>query len=277
MREVCHMDSVRLENFGKDLGLMHKMVVTGRKVGTSKELSAFFARLAHDEDLFRSTMDSILNRVRLTATEQLALKILGKGKVIGHTDACRIWQVNQSETEPVMPYSKEIIRQAAECNQNGGEDWRLVYCTGLSLRAQFEIMGDNRKKQPCFDKDYKWWCESQQDEWANKPIEAGYRLLDFSCPFTSKNWTSQNEAITASGDQFTRAEEQAVVEACLSNYIVNNEERLLQDRYHWGHLQASNGYLVCVGYFADSGFFVNRSRDGYVGDRLGVVRAWKSA
>jgi hypothetical protein len=43
-------NTVRPEDFGKDLGLIHEVVVTGRKVGAG---CRFWARLAHDEDLFR--------------------------------------------------------------------------------------------------------------------------------------------------------------------------------------------------------------------------------
>lgn len=269
------MGTVRLDEFGSDHGLIHEAVVTGRKIATPGELRMFFSKLAHDENLFSSLLDSALNRVGLTAAERLAVEILGEGKVLGYKDVHRVWQIDLPEDEPVMPYTEEILTLAAERNQNG-EDWRLVYCTGLSLRAQLEVMGDNRKKQPCFDKDYTWWRESQQDEWANKPIEPGYRLLDFSCSFTSMDWQAQNDAITASGEQFARAEEQAVAEACFSNYVVNGKERLLQGRYHWGRLQPADGLLVCVGRFDDVGFFVGNYWDDDAHGSLGAVRVWKS-
>lgn len=38
------------EEFGKDLGLVHEAVITGRKIGVGRD---FWSRLAHDEDLFR--------------------------------------------------------------------------------------------------------------------------------------------------------------------------------------------------------------------------------
>lgn len=50
-------DIVRQEEFGKDLGLIHEVVVTGRKVGATKE---FWSKLAHNEDLFRSVVSQIL-------------------------------------------------------------------------------------------------------------------------------------------------------------------------------------------------------------------------
>jgi hypothetical protein len=48
------------EEFGKDIGLIHEVVVTGRKVGATKE---FWAKLAHDEDLFRSVVSQVLQVV----------------------------------------------------------------------------------------------------------------------------------------------------------------------------------------------------------------------
>lgn len=42
-------DTARLDEFGKDLGLIHEVIVTGRKVGADR---AFWAALAHDEDRF---------------------------------------------------------------------------------------------------------------------------------------------------------------------------------------------------------------------------------
>jgi len=45
------------EEFGKDFGLIHEVVVTGRKVGATKE---FWAKLAHNEDLFRSIVSRVI-------------------------------------------------------------------------------------------------------------------------------------------------------------------------------------------------------------------------
>jgi len=41
------------EEFGKDIGLVHEAVVTGRKIGAGKE---FWSKLAHDEELFRQVV-----------------------------------------------------------------------------------------------------------------------------------------------------------------------------------------------------------------------------
>jgi hypothetical protein len=49
MSEAARRD----EDLGKDQGLIHEAVVTGRKVGAGK---AFWAKLAHNEDLFRKVV-----------------------------------------------------------------------------------------------------------------------------------------------------------------------------------------------------------------------------
>jgi len=111
------MSTVRLDDFGRDLGLVHEAIVTGRKVGTPSELQAFFARLAHDEDMFRSVMDNVLNRVGMTEAERMALEILGPGKVLGYQDVCRVWQADLPETEPATLFTEDIL---SECANDAG-------------------------------------------------------------------------------------------------------------------------------------------------------------
>ena len=44
------------EQFGKDLGLMHEVIVTGRKVGAGRD---FWAALAHNEEMFKKVVDLV--------------------------------------------------------------------------------------------------------------------------------------------------------------------------------------------------------------------------
>ncbi len=51
------MDStVSLGNFGKDLGLMHELVLAGRKLGVGSD---FFSKLAHNPMLFRRVIEMV--------------------------------------------------------------------------------------------------------------------------------------------------------------------------------------------------------------------------
>lgn len=190
-----------------------------------------------------------------TEPEQLAVSILGAKSVFGIESVMRVWDNHPlPETMPVVPFSEETLRQCAEENKSGA-DWRLVWVNGFSLRQQEQIRGHNRKKQPCFDPDWTWWLGSDQDEWANQAIEAGYRLFDFNGRFASMNWQRQEDEIAKLGASFERAEEQAVTEACLSIFMIT-KKRLLRDWYHWGRLQTAGGYRVSVGCFDDRGFHV---------------------
>jgi hypothetical protein len=48
--------------FGEDHGLIHEVVVTGRRVGAGRE---FYSRLAHDESLFRRTVQFVMGVICL--------------------------------------------------------------------------------------------------------------------------------------------------------------------------------------------------------------------
>ncbi len=55
--------STSVSEFGKDSGLVHEAVVTGRKVGASQ---TFWSRLAHNEDLFRRVVKEVMQMVVAT-------------------------------------------------------------------------------------------------------------------------------------------------------------------------------------------------------------------
>lgn len=213
----------------------------------------------------------------LTDVEQVALGILGTGKVLGFRNVICVWNAGLPEAEPVMPFSEDILRECAEANAQGTADWRLAYALGLSLRQQQEIRGWNRKKPPCFNPDVKWWLESQQDFWAIKTVEPGYRLYNFAKMFANLHWDVQEEKIAELGNQFERAEEQAVTEICFSSYQLNGKEYLLPDWYHWGKLRASGGCRVCVGRSGHRGFGVRDYWDGGPHGSLAVVLSRKAA
>jgi hypothetical protein len=244
--------------FGKDMGLVHEAVVTGRKVGAGTD---FWAALAHDEGLFRRVVGIVLPcLIGMTEAELMASSILGSGKMIGYRDATRAWNANLLETEPDLPFSEATLTQCAEENKKGA-DWRVVWVNGLSLRKQREFQGFNRRKQPCFDPDYTWWMDNAQDPWANQTVEAGYRLLDFSARYRNMTWAAQSDEIAILGEDYERAEEQAVAEATFTIYLASGakKERVLRNWYHWGRLRTDGGPRVSVGHFDEDGFRV----DGY--------------
>lgn len=65
--------AVSVSEFGKDHGLIHEAVVTGRKVGAG---ATFWSRLAHDENLFRKIVREVIQMV-VTARPFDPVKFLG--------------------------------------------------------------------------------------------------------------------------------------------------------------------------------------------------------
>lgn len=192
-----------------------------------------------------------------TPSEKNAADTLGSERITGYLTAHQIWGVELSENSlPVILFSKDVLKQCAEENKNGA-DWRVVYVHGFSLRKQEEIRGRDRDNQPCFDPDWTWWLKSSEKEWSEQPVEAGYRLFDFSGRFGNKTHEEQDILISKTGFDDEWAEEQAVTEACFTFYLLSGgKERLLPDFYHRGKLVDSDGDRVVVGDFDDDGFSV---------------------
>lgn len=198
----------------------------------------------------------------LTKSEQMAAEILGAGKVVGYQNATQVWNIDPPEIEPVMTFSLETLEQCAEGNKKG-TDWRVVWIDGLSMCQQEKIRGRNREKRPCFNPDYTWFLEKQQDSWANQPVEAGYQLLDFAGRFGNMKWQVQEDEIGKLGSCFERAKEQVVAEAYFTIYMVSGaKECLLEDWYHWGRLLTANSSHVFVGNFYGGGLRVCGCWDG---------------
>jgi len=248
---------------------------------TPAQLKEFFGQI----DTGKITKDGLQTFLRgdfaqpspLTEGEWMVAEILGPSKAFGYQDICRTWQTDIPETEPTMLYTEDILRECAEANAADTANWRFAYANGLDPLSQREFIGWNRKKQPCFDPDWTWWLESQQDGWAKQAVEPGYRLFDFTKRFSNLRWDVQGKEITRLGDQLERAEEQAVAEICFSTFLLNKGERLIPNWYHWGRLRAASGNHVNVGFFDQLGFDVRDRWNGLPNDDLGVVLSRKSA
>ncbi len=265
--------------FGKDHGLIHEMIVTGRKVGAG---TAFYSALAHSEELFARTVAfvarggeevvrEVVVSIPLTQAETAAIAILGQSKVLTRAQA-------RGETEFPLRYSEAALRACAEEN-TGGADWRLVYLRGNSLRVERERVGTNRKQQPCFDPDYTWMMGPAEDGWATQGFEPGYYLLDMKGRFGANAWARQDERIAELGPEFIRAHEAMVSEAALRTFEATGEW-LLPNWYHWGRFLASGGDRVCVGDFNRQGWNVGSghpSWDGYDFLRVCVLRKFDIA
>lgn len=169
-----------------------------------------------------------------------------KIKIISHEEVAKLWSVAAPKDIRIR-YSEETLKEVIKANK-WGEDWRLCYYSGQSLRQMREKLGTDNSSQPCFyNNDY--WLDSRQDYWANIGVESGYYLLNFKGKFDGENWDVQERLISELGPVYERCHENIVVEAILSNYRVNNGERLLEDWCHLGKELDSARFRVKVGYF----------------------------
>ena len=278
------MDSVMVRpeetdaaEFGKDQGLIHEVIVTGRKVGAG---TAFYSALAHSEELFARTVafvarggEEVVREVGayipLTEAERMAIDILGQSKVLTRAQA-------RGGAEFSLRYSKTVLHACAEENAKEA-DWRLVYLRGNSLRAERVRVGTNRKQQPCFDPDYVWMMSLAEDGWATQGFEPGYYLLDMNGRFGAAAWTKQGKKIAELGPEFVRAHEAMVTEAALRIFQATGE-RLLANWWHWGRSLASGRRRVSVGSLAGRGWRVYDydCRPPWAGDAgLRVCLHWK--
>ncbi len=284
MREsMVRQDLTReVVEFGKDIGVIHEMIITGRKVGASRN---FYSALAHNEELFAKTVafverggDDIVRKVvvsiPLTEAEKAAVTILGASKVLTRGQA-------KGEIELPIRYSEDALdtlRVCAKGNAEWSRDWRMVYLSGNSLRQERLRVGDDRKCQPCFDKNRRWWLESNEDDWATGKFEPGYYLIDFNGRFGRTSWSDQEKEIAKLGSGFERAHEAMVTEAALRIFDATGE-RLLPNWLHWGRSLGSDGGRVNVGDFGSRGWVVSGChpyQDAYDGLRVCLSRKFQN-
>ncbi|MBI5765742.1 hypothetical protein HZA71_00765, partial [Candidatus Falkowbacteria bacterium] len=107
-----------------------------------------------------------------------AIEILGPNNVITADAEARAWNREVVMSDAPVRYTEATLLQAAEENKTGQADWRLVFVGENSLRNMREIIGTDRKKQPCFHKDSTWWLGVSEDAWAAKQSQVGYYLVD---------------------------------------------------------------------------------------------------
>ena len=108
--------TVRPEEFGKEHGLIHEVVVTGRKVGADHE---FWARLAHDEEIFRQVVSlvrgeaAVLEDFFLFTTSALTLNELWERNQDLFFQGSDRWWKDQSFANKEGKVGKLLLRTSA--------------------------------------------------------------------------------------------------------------------------------------------------------------------
>jgi len=251
-------------SFGRDHGLLHELVVTGRKVGADR---VFYARLAHNEKLFGKVVSFV--RDYSSTTQERAREIMSKN-FFGVEEAVKHFGVNPTRQQLAVlseiPFSEAVLEESKYTHV-------LVAVFPLSI---LEIRDKVKhielpSGQPLLSAQ-SWYDE---ESFAKERGEVTWQLVrktpvDDS---TSKNWQEQ-QALIAKNDEVPSA--RVMVYTIVGHYLATGEH-LFEHIYVRTSSVGSDGRCVDVGGFGSDGLFVDDDWVGAPGGGLGVSSARKPA
>jgi hypothetical protein len=102
------------DDFGRDYGLIHEAVVSGRKAGAGRE---FWAKLAHDRTLFGKVVTFVRGAHFVGTTQNRAFEIMGPN-FFGVADAIQHFQVIPSPHKlddlSRVPFSEQTLEECRD-------------------------------------------------------------------------------------------------------------------------------------------------------------------
>lgn len=244
------------EEFGKDFGLVHEAIVTGRKVGAGKD---FWSKLAHDEALFQRVVELVdpLPTVTLTVSQERAREIMGSN-FHGPDQVAEHFRVRFTEDElgrlAEVPFSEDVLESCKDTH---------ILVAGYPL----SILEVKKRAKPHF-----WnqdWYIGEPFAKKTKPELRWYLVRKTAVPNSfSKTWAEQQELLETS----------FVPQACVMVYSIvlhflATGERLFERTYVRCQDVDSGGYRVDVGRFDAGGLGVRSLWDDGRSDRLGLAAA----
>ena len=264
------------ENFGKDNGLIHEAVVTGRKVGAGQN---FWAKLAHDEELFEkvvalvagngiiASISAVIVNYKPTPSQIRAREIMGKN-YLGIEEVVRQFGAAYTEEQLALlaeiPFSEVVLEKC--------KDTHILVAgfpmTILDVRAK----APNKKPKTFYSYKDAWY--NNQSFAKDEKLEVRWYLIrkEAVVGSTSKNFDDQ-KALLSECEEVPRACE--LVYAVVLYFLVTGE-RLFPNLYVRTMSLDSDGIRVVVGYFGSDGLFVGSFWDDVRYVLLGVASARKS-
>lgn len=236
------------EEFGKDHGLVHEAVVTGRKVGAG---AAFWAKLAHDEALFGKVVEFVagdgvqptVSAPAVTVSRQRAREIVGKN-IFGVEEAITHYGANPTEADlaalATVPYTEAELK---EC--------RLTHVlTAVFPTSVNDIRAHVAAKRLFYPQ--SWYNKLAFA--TNTGGDVCWRLIRKTkvSKSTNKTWAEQQELLGKDEDVPTVRE---LVYMIIGHFLATGE-RLFGDVYVRTQ-DISDGHRVYVGFFDADGLGVN--------------------
>ncbi len=233
--------------FGKDLGLMSEVVVTGRKVGADRQ---FWSRLAHDEAKFREIVADVNGEDFEPSTVfEAAVQIMGANNVHGPDQIMKHFGVR---------YMKEQLLQLADTFPSEGtllacKDTHILVAgyplTALKIRE--------RMKKNFYRQD---WYNNEDFARKTKVRLRWLLLRKGEVPNSRSKTYNQQLALLGPGESNSIFCE---VVYGMNIHFAETGERLHETHYVRCQDVSSGGYRVYVGSFDGVGLLV----DGDWGDR----------
>lgn len=252
--------------------MAENMVVPGWSSITADQMSEFWKKASPKrKQIGLSNFQNFLDNPNRFSDEtskfislSQAKKILGHRKVIGVTNFNKVWKTGHKEA-PIF-YTEENLFDASFFNVNRGDDWRLVYYGGQSIRELYEIIGTDKKHQPHFEI-MEWYLMKKEDFWADKVPPAGYYLINFKGLFLELDYQQQELKMAFKfGKDFERTDPHVLSETFITILELTGK-RVVENWYHRSDALSDSGHHVYVGCFFDpSGWVVsNHWGDDYKG------------
>ena len=247
------------DDFGKDYGLIHEAIVTGRKVGAGRE---FWTRLAHDETLFDKVVSYVeRNGYEATTSQKQAREIMGKN-FFGIEEAVQHFGVKPTRAQlsalSEVPFTEGVLESHKDTHV-------LIAVFPIS------VLDVRKVDNGLFYSSSGEWYESEK--FAKSKGKVGWQLVR-KTPVknsTSNNWDEQ-QALLAENDETPSA--QVMVYTIIGHYK-STGERLFENVYVRTSCVGSDGNRVGVGRFVRVGLGVNDWCDVYRHGLLGVSSARK--
>ncbi len=201
--------SFKNEDFGKDLGLLHEIVVTGRKVGADR---VFYSSLAHNAKLLKEIVDYV--RYYGEPSHGRAREIMGKN-FFGIEEAVKIFGVKPSIHDIALlkeiPFSEEALERSRDTHI-------LIAVFPISIRDIRDRIG---KKFFVSDWYYDQFFDNERDEASWQLIRRTFVPNSFS-----ESLGKQIRTMIVKGE--TEPNARTVVYVIVGHYL-NTGERLFEN------------------------------------------------
>ncbi|HBM45377.1 MAG: hypothetical protein UT05_C0011G0021 [Parcubacteria group bacterium GW2011_GWF2_38_76] len=273
MGNIVRTNSGKVEEFGKDNGLIHEAVITGRKVGAGRE---FWSKLAHNEELFKKVVSftmgiDINSDLEISPLE--AIRIMGKNYLGPECwSSLGIFATDKERDyfHSAVPFSREELETCKDTHI------LVAICSVsiLDIREKVLELGERNYKMIGV---FKGFYPSCQPAWYNEELFAkekckyGWYLVR-KYPVSGSFKKTYEEQLSLLEGNEKNPNAALVLYTIIAHYLLTHE-KLFKNRYIRTSSVASDGNHVWIGI---DGPFPAGWGDSFGFRKLGIAAIRKS-